>query len=119
MECGRKWLEYQNKQLETEIIRLKQGEMAYLRAQQKLIGSKPICDGYAMSLSDSLRLSMDRLEHTNKAIDLSGKAKELTSATPQIGTCKPSAFSTRFGPQLRDKGLADHSEARQGSRALP
>ncbi len=78
-KCDLAWSEYNLEEKKTELIRLQQGEVAYLKAQARLISRKPLCDGYAMSLSESFKLSMDKMEHRTKAIDLREYAKVQTS----------------------------------------
>jgi hypothetical protein len=77
--CSLAWQEYNLEEKKAEFIRLQQGEIPYLKAQMKLISRKPLCDGYAMSLSAALRLSMDELEHKTKAIELREYARVQTS----------------------------------------
>lgn len=77
--CSLAWLKYKNEQTEAEIIRLKQGEVAYLKAQSKLIGYKPLCEDCAISTDAALKISMDEMEHTMKAAALREQARALSS----------------------------------------
>jgi hypothetical protein len=78
-KCDLQWSEYGLEEKKAELVRLRQGEIAYLKAKARLIDQKPLCSGYAMSMSDSLQLSFEKLEHSTKAIDLQEYAKVQTS----------------------------------------
>lgn len=72
--CSLAWQEYHIAEQNARLTRLKQGEIAYLDAERRVLSTRPLCDGYELSLQAFSNLLIDNLDHSQAVITLRGVA---------------------------------------------
>lgn len=67
LKCSQAWAEYNLAEQDARLILIRRGEIAYLDAERKLLSIKPLCDGYHLSLDESMHVITDHLENEDAA----------------------------------------------------